>query len=136
MRRGQQTSGAVQQWAEVIAPTQFGDTGVQCHTDSQWLGRFPRLSQDRALGCYGRRQRVGGVAENGVAAVAHRLEDYAVARLDRLPQHGVVAWQSLGHRVGVLLPEIRAARDIGEEKCYNSDRQVGHRLPQLGAGAL
>jgi len=46
--------------------------------------------------------------------IADRLEHYATMQLDYLPQNSVMAREDIGHRVRMLLPELRTALYVGK----------------------
>jgi len=56
--------------------------------------------------------------------IADDLKDVAVVQFNWLMQDGVMAHERVGHRVGKLLPQLRAALDVAEEE---SDRAAGRK---------
>ena len=121
----------VERRAEVVAVALLGQPGMQRHTHPQRAGRSPRFGVQRALRGQRGGQRIGGTREDRVDAIADRLENHTALRSDRLPQHGIVARKGGGHRLWVLLPQLRAAFDVGEAEGERAGRQ---RCGQARAG--
>ena len=77
---------------------------------SQVCCRSRRCAATRAL------QGIRRHAERHAKGIADRLENVAAPRLEGLAQQRIVQRQGGGHGVGIVLPQTRAALDVGEEK--------------------
>ena len=106
----------------VLARVDLGGARVDGHADAN-RRLAPRLAGEGVLGgqrsAHARRDGVKGGAER----VAHDLENVAAVRLDRDPQDLVMPGERDPHRLGVPLPEPRAALDVGEEKGDGTGRE-------------
>ena len=63
--------------------------------------------------------------EDRVHAIADGLENHTALRIDRLPQDRIVARKGCWHRLWVLLPQLRAAFDVGEAEGERAGGQPG-----------
>jgi hypothetical protein len=113
----------IEWWAEVITVAQFGRPGMQRHAHPQRASRSPRFGVQRTLHSERGGQPVGGTREDRMHAIADRLENHTALRIDRLPQHRIVARKGRWHRPRVLLPQLRAAFDVGEQEGEGAGRQ-------------
>lgn len=103
---------------------EVGRARMQGHADPDRARLAPQLGSERALrGERGRHTLRCGV-EGGAERVPDNLEDVAAGQLDRLVEQPVMADQGALHRLGMLLPEPRAALDVREEE---GDRACGKR---------
>jgi hypothetical protein len=59
-------------------------------------------------------ESIGRTREDGVGAIASGLDDHPTVGGDHLGENGIVASERCPHGLAVLLPEPRAAFDIGE----------------------
>ena len=80
-------------------------------------------ARQRSLRGQGGGQRVSCPGEDGVDAIADRLEDHPAVRRNRLPHNSVVAGESRGHGLRLLLPEPCATRDVGKEEGDGTHRE-------------
>src|SRR5262249_5887625 len=78
------------------------------------------------LGGDGGVEGIRGSGKGGAEGVADRLEDLAVVRLNRGVEAGVVSGEGEAHGVGVLLPELGAPLDVGEQEGDRAGGQVSH----------
>jgi hypothetical protein len=132
VRGGQQPGGAVQGGPEVVAPALLRPAGVERRADAQRLRAVPGLAGDPALRFESGGDSLSGPLEDGAEGVAGGREHAPAAGLDRVPQDGVVARQGRTHPLGALLPEARAALDVGEEEREGGARR--HRAFGRGGG--
>ena len=112
--------------AVVVAVARFGVPGVDAHADTQRPGAVPPLARDRELRVARGSNRVGGIGERGVRAVAGHLHDMAVVGSDRLAEDLVVPGESVLHRLGVLLPQPCGPLEVREEKRDRAGRHLRH----------
>ncbi len=78
---------------------------------------------DSALCIDGCLQCIERVHKDSIERVANRLEDHAILRRDGLAEQHIVAYQRGAHGVWLLLPESRAAFNIGEQECERASGQ-------------
>ncbi len=116
VRGAHDARGLVDDRAEVVALAPFDGADVQRATHPQWNAKRCRGIGQGALDRYRRMQPVERIVEGGVDAIASRLHDGAVVRLDRGAQERVVARQRGPHAVRVLRPQPGAPLDVGKEQ--------------------
>ncbi len=108
----------------VLRRVDVGRFRVQGHAHPDRARRAPRLGSKRPL----RGERGGHALRRGVEGGAERvpdnLEHVAAGQLNRLLEQSVMADEGVIHRLGMLLPEPRAALDVREEE---GDRAGGQR---------
>ena len=97
----------------VVAPLDLAD--VQPATDPQLQSVRPGSAMPRWIATAAV-QRGDRLVERGVHAVAGHFHDRSAARCDRRSNERVVARERGLHALRLLLPELRAALDVGEEK--------------------
>jgi hypothetical protein len=109
----------------VIAGAELGFTAVQAHPhlDCEPTDRFFQAAL-RGECCI---HRVDGFFESTVDTIACGLDNDSAIRFDRITQEGVVPRQRILHQFRVLLPELRAAFDIGKKKGHGPKRQSTHK---------
>ena len=93
VRRGRHPGRPVHRGAVVVAVAQLGRAGVEAHPHLQRLGEVPRLGPERPLRGDGGADRVMGIGEHCVGAVARGLDDDAAVLVDRGAHDLVVAGQ-------------------------------------------
>jgi hypothetical protein len=95
------------------------------------LGTHPGCleSLQRPLGGQGGLKCGGCGRECGAELVPHRLEDVAAVGRDRLAQEGIVAGEGVSHRLGLLLPELGASLNVGEQESQRILRSPGREPP-------
>ena len=54
--------------------------------------------------------------KGGAEGIPNDLEDISAVTFDRLAQYGMMARQRLGHNGRIMLPELRATLNIGEQE--------------------
>ena len=116
----------IERLTEIIAIAPLGGAGVDCHADSDPVDRAPVGLVERALAGEGSGESGRGRGEGSVKGVAHRLEDMALMKLNRVPQDAVVPSDCQLHRIGIAFPPFRAAFDVGEEKRDGVGWQLKH----------
>ena len=62
-------------------------------------------------------------------AVARRLHDVALVRLDRLVQYRVVSGQRVAHGLRMLFPQPGRALEVGEQEGHGPRGQLHHPAP-------
>ena len=116
MRSVRDACGAVHHAAEEVVVASLGparmQSGAHAHHDTRRGSGIGESGLDRQRGV----QRVDGVVERRVNAVAAHLHDDPVVAFHRLPRDRVVASQCQTHPLGVPLPELAAAFDVREQK--------------------
>ena len=115
-----QPGDTVHRRPEVVSVALDGFTGVQRGTDGErgevGAAAAPILDRDGPLDRDSGIQRVPGAGEDRAKGVAHRLEDDPAMGLDRRAQERVVPLERHPHRLGLPLPTLGAALDVGEEE--------------------
>ena len=123
--------GAVHGGAEVVAAPLLGLPAVDAHPHPQRAGLAPRLGDQAALRGEARRRRVDRAGEDRHHPVAGRLDHRAAGSLDGVAQDRVVPAEGDLHAVRELLPQARAALQVGEQEGQGSGR--GHlHVPIIG----
>ncbi len=116
MRSVRDARGAVHHAAEEVVVASLGparmQSGAHAHHDTRRGSGIGESGLDRQRGD----QRVDGVVERRVHAVAAHLDDDPVVAFHRLPRDCVVASQRQAHPLGVPLPELAAAFDVREQE--------------------
>lgn len=82
----------------------------------------PVFGAEGALSRQGGRQRIRCAREGGVDAIPNHLENDPRIGGDRVAYQRIMAGKGGGHCLRVLLPQLRTAFDIGEEKGHRPDR--------------
>ena len=115
MRGTHDARRAVDRRPEEVVLAALVDAGVQpaAHEERDIAG-VARIGQRKLQLQYGV-HRVEGIAEYGEHPVAGGLDHDATVRFDRLATERVVACQRGAHALGLLLPPLRAALDVGEQ---------------------
>ena len=108
--------GTVDGAAEVVAIGVIGDAGVHAATHAQREARGGAVVRERNLRRDGRDDRIAGVGERCVHAIAGRLHDDAMVALDRLAKDPVVAGKRRLHPLRLRFPQTAAAFDVGEKE--------------------
>ena len=128
---GHQARGSIERWAEVVDLALLGWAGVQPHPCPERANFAPRLGQERTLSLHcGGEGRVG-CTKGGQETVAHGLDHVAQMRLNGAPQDGIVSGDRHLHRLGMLLPKLGAALDIGEKEGDGTGGSLGHGSPPV-----
>ena len=114
---------AVERRAEVVAVALLGRPAVQRHAHPQRTRRAPRFGVQRALRGQRGGERSAGVGEDRVDAIADRFEDHAT----RAPRSPGAGWRRGAPGLPaspalVLLPQLRAAFNIGEQEGERAGR--------------
>ena len=120
--------GAIDGVAEVVVVATCVDPGVQSAAHAQGDAVGSRRVGERPLQLHGCAERVEWVGKDGQHAVAGRLDDAAAAVNDAPLRNRVMARQRILHALRRLLPQPRAAFDVGEQV-----RGDGRRLVHAGA---
>ena len=123
MPQRQDAGDPVEGRAEVVAVTFFGHSSVERHAHPQRAGRAPRLGVQRGLHGQHGLERIAGADEDRVNAITNRLEDDPAVGSDPDCQDTVMTRKRSGHRLRVLLPELRAAFDIRETEGERASRE-------------
>ncbi len=101
---------------EVVPTARLGLAGVDPHPDADRARARPRLLEECPLGGdrggHGTDRRV----EDGHQTVAGGLDDLTVRVGDGRPEQDLVSREGVLHLTRVLLPETRAALDVGEQE--------------------
>ncbi len=119
---GHEPCGAVDRRAEVVVAAALRPAHVQPHPDTERTGLAPRLGGEAALGGETGRHPPGGVREDRHEPIAGGLDHLSAGGGDRRLQDGVMPGKRPAHRLGHLLPEPGAARDVSEQE---RERAVG-----------
>ena len=134
---GHDPGGPVGRGAVVVAVAGDRVTGVEAHPHPQPARHGPPLGDEGPLGGEGGVEGVAGGDEDGVEAVAGRLDHPAAVPDHRVPEDAVVALERVRHGSRVLFPEPRGTLEIGEQERHRSRRQLRHGSPwQVAAGLL
>ena len=114
---------------KVVTATRLGIAGVNSHPDADHARLRPRLGEESMLGSDACGDGIDRGCEDRHQAVACGLYDLAVRLRDRGAEDDLVAGESRPHQLRVLLPETRAALDVGEEeRRRRGGRRRGPRL--------
>jgi hypothetical protein len=102
----------------VVAPLDFAE--MQPAADAQrQSGRRLRIGEP-ALNGHGGVESGDRLVEGSVHSVAGHLDDRPAVGHDGRPHQRIVARQRGPHLLGLLLPEVRAAFDVGEKESYRA----------------
>ena len=102
----------------VVAPLDFAKMQPAAHAQRQ-SGRRLGIGEP-ALNGHGGVESKDGVVEGRVHPVAGHLHDGSVVGCDGAADDRVVVRQRGPHPLGLLLPELRAALDVGEKEGYRA----------------
>ncbi|HLW12350.1 MAG TPA: hypothetical protein VKU81_06600 [Casimicrobiaceae bacterium] len=132
--------GTVDGAAEEVVVAALDDAGVQSATDMQRDGVFALRLADRLLQRYRGADRIEGIAECCVESIAGRLDDEPSPGFDGTPRERIMAGEGGPHALGLLLPEARAAFDVGEQErrdggLFLHDRSLRDTDPALLYGS-
>jgi hypothetical protein len=123
MTEREQPRQPVERRAKVVALARLGRATMECHAHAQRAGAVPAFLLQRPLRIKGGGECVGRPGEHRVDAVAGSLEDHSAVRADCLAQQAVMAGKRRPHRRVMLLPQLGAAHDIGEQERDCSARE-------------
>src|SRR5207249_1978435 len=87
-----------------------------------------RESAQTTLDRDGGTHRIGRMAKDGAEGISHCLENLTAARLDGVPERGIMASERTTHRLGLSLPEPCAALDIREQERDSPAGQFSHLM--------
>ncbi len=101
------------------------------HPKLQPIG--PDLRGQRTLGLQRRRHRVGRARERRHDAVALALfqRPHTTMAAHRIRQQRIMRRHSLGHRIGLRLPQPRRSLDVGQDKRHGAGGQRKHGFVRL-----
>lgn len=103
---------------EQITTARLHNTAVNAHTHPQRLdeqtGRAWPLSES-LLEVQSRAYRISDRAERCDHSVTGAMDDISVARSDHVPDQTIMVLEEHPHGVGIPIPPLRRALDIGEE---------------------
>ena len=116
----QQARHAIERRPHVIIPALFGHARVQRHANADREISDWRL--EIALDLKRGGQGVGHGGKGGLKGIADHLVGVTAARRDRLANDGFVLREGGFHCLGVVLPQLGTALDVGEEE---RDRPTG-----------
>ena len=111
---GEDAGVAIERLAEEVALARLGGPRVDRHPDPERSGRAPPLVAQRALGGQRGVDGIRGLVEDREHPIAHRLDHGPMRVRDRVPEEPVVDRERRTHRLGLLLPQPRAALDVGQ----------------------
>ena len=121
---GEDPGDAVEGGAEVVPVARLRLARVEGHPDAQLAGLAPSCRAKRPLGSKCGVDGGDRVGEHRQDPIARRLDHSAAIGLDRGTEEPVVLGERRGHLLGVLLPETRAAFDVGEQERRQSARPM------------
>ncbi len=144
---GQEPGHAVERGPEEVAVAGLGGPRVECHPGADGSDGAgaptevaglpdPRELRQTTLRLLRRPQARDGLVEMGQEPVAGRLHDGAAVPLDGRPEDRVVGSEEVGHRVRVLVPEARAALDVGHQERRDRGARGRARRRVRDAGRL
>ena len=125
--RGHDPGGPVEGSAAEVVADALDLPGVHPHADGDADGGHPQLRRHGGLHGGVHRREAGG------DAVAHRGEDLAARRADRLAEHLEVGLDASRH-AGRLLPLAGGTDDVGEQQAHRGARRPGDRTGGPGRG--
>ena len=118
---------AIERLAEEVALARLGRPRVDRHPDPERSGRAPPLVAQRALGGQRGVDGIRGLIEDREHPIAHRLDHRPARVRDRVTEEPVVDRERRAHRLGLLLPQPRAALDVGQEERREGGRDGRER---------
>ena len=116
VRRAHDPGRAVYGAAKVIAVAVLDDAAMESAAHAKRRAACHRRIMERSLQVQCGGERAPCVVEDGKETVAGHLDHCAAVRLDGVSRQRIVEGERLRHPRFILLPQCRAALDIGEEK--------------------
>jgi hypothetical protein len=116
VRDAHEPRGAVDLRTEEIAVAALVDAGVDSASHGQRQIALASALLERLLQIRCGADRVQGIHEVRVNAIARGLHDGAAIACDDVTRQRIVTRERRAHALGVLLPEARASLDVGEQE--------------------
>src|SRR5688572_6771240 len=113
---GKDAAYTVQSLSEIITIAVLRGTGMQRHTDLEFLHPIPRGAMQSTLRFQGADERCRRGIKSDVKAITCGLEDKATLRLERLPENTIMLRKGHAHGIGLQFPCPGTAFNIGKEK--------------------
>jgi len=129
MRDAHDTRRTVDCRAKEVVVAPLVDAEMNAATDMKGDSASRRGVAERLLQLECRGYRIERVIESGMEAVAGRLDDGSPMPLYGCSRNCIMPRKSSPHPFGLLLPQARAALDIGEKKGDDASGCL-HRITQ------
>jgi hypothetical protein len=130
VRNAGDACGAVHDTAEVIVVTTLDSPCVKAAAHFERNPGSRRRIGERLLQLQCRPQCIARVIKHGMRTVADHLDNDAAMRFHCCAHERVVPRECGRHPLGMLLPQLRAALDVGKK---NDQRFVGVAHVEIGA---
>src|SRR5205085_12345617 len=106
-----------------------GHARLQAHAHTNGRRFAPRLGLQGVLRLERRGHCVGGYGEGDAESITDGLKDVSLMAFDGVAQEGVVTLEGCWQGGAILLRQLRAAFDIGEQEGDSARWERGYREP-------